>query len=140
MRCRDLLKQKRYGEFLKWDNFKTLDVAELVAAREISERLLLQEEAVTGDFDKDMFYLRDTIEVFLRQLKMHRLNLPQFQKAFSREKMAVLTEIFAVGREEAYRKLADSGEDEALEEARQLVKEIGLHLNSAEIISQLINK
>ena len=51
MRCRDLLKQKRCAEFLKWENFKTLSVPELVAAKEISERLLLQEEAITGDFD-----------------------------------------------------------------------------------------
>lgn len=138
MRCRTFLKQKRYGEFLKWENFKTLSASELVAAKEIAERLSQQEEAVTGDFDKDIDFLKRTCDVFLVQLRMNRLDPRRFKKALSREKTAVLTEIFAAGRDEALQILEEQGDAQAKAEVEQLIREVGLHLNKAEILSDLI--
>ena len=138
MRCRKFLKQKRYGEFLKWDNFPALNASELIAAKEISERLSKQEEAITGNFAKDIDFLKATCDVFILQLHMNRLNLRQFGKAFSREKIAVLKEIFGAGRHEALKILEEDGDEKARAEAEQLITEVGLHLNKAEIISRLI--
>jgi hypothetical protein len=62
------------------------------------------------------------------------------ENAFSQEKNAVLSEIFAAGRDDAFKMVEEDRKDQARAEVLQLVTEIGLHLNKTEILSRLIKR